>query len=44
MKSSLRALTCFVVLALALSACGNKGDLVLPERPAPEAQDAAAAR
>jgi predicted small lipoprotein YifL len=41
MKASFRALSCLLLIALALSACGNKGDLVLPPPEAP-AKDAPA--
>ena len=37
MTARLRAVLCFFVLALALAGCGNKGDLVLPDAPEPEA-------
>jgi predicted small lipoprotein YifL len=33
MKSTPRALVLLFMIALALAACGNKGDLVLPDPP-----------
>jgi predicted small lipoprotein YifL len=44
MNATIRALLCILLLALGLSACGNKGDLVLPEPPEPAPRDAAADR
>jgi predicted small lipoprotein YifL len=44
MNATIRALLCILLLALGVSACGNKGDLVLPEPPEPAPQDAAAKR
>lgn len=42
MKASIRALLCSLLAAAALAACGNKGDLVLPDPPEPPAKDDAA--
>lgn len=42
MKVSIRALLYSLFLALALAACGNKGDLVLPDPPEAPAKDAPA--
>lgn len=33
MKASIRVLVLLLLMALALGACGNKGDLVLPDAP-----------
>lgn len=40
MKTPTRLLSCLLAaaFALALAACGNKGDLVLPDPPEPAAQ------
>lgn len=41
MKASIRVLVLLLLVALALGACGNKGDLVLPDAPdTPEAAPA----
>jgi predicted small lipoprotein YifL len=42
MKPVFRVLLCSLALALAVAACGNKGDLVLPEPPEPAQGDAPA--
>jgi predicted small lipoprotein YifL len=40
MNQSLRILAVLLLTSLAVAACGNKGDLVLPDPPAPVAAPA----